>query len=132
MSTGQAHIDAPIRSLSGVQILGSGRYVPERVVTNHDWAQRLDTSDEWITQRTGIKRRHYAADDESTLTLAADAAATAIKDADLSPEDIDEIVLATDTPEMMTPDTAALVQHRLGCRNIPTYDLGGSGCAGFV
>jgi 3-oxoacyl-[acyl-carrier-protein] synthase-3 len=113
-------------------ILGFGGYAPLRVVTNDDWAQRLDTSDEWITQRTGIKRRHYAADDESTLTLAADAAATAIKDADLSPEDIDEIVLATDTPEMMTPDTAALVQHRLGCRNIPTYDLGGSGCAGFV
>lgn len=113
-------------------ILGFGGYAPLRVVTNDDWAQRLDTSDEWITQRTGIKRRHYAADDESTLTLAADAAATAIKDADLSPEDIDEIVLATDTPEMMTQDTAALVQHRLGCRNIPTYDLGGSGCAGFV
>ena len=113
-------------------ILGFGGYAPLRVVTNDDWAQRLDTSDEWITQRTGIKRRHYAADDESTLTLAADAAATAIKDADLSPEDIDEIVLATDTPEMRTPDTAALVQHRLGCRNIPTYDLGGSGCAGFV
>ena len=56
-------------------ILGFGGYAPLRVVTNDDWAQRLDTSDEWITQRTGIKRRHYAADDESTLTLAADAAA---------------------------------------------------------
>lgn len=114
------------------QILGFGGYTPERVVTNDDWAAALDTSDEWITQRTGIKRRHYAADDESTMTLASEAATSAMKDAGMSPDDVDEIVLATDTPEMMTPDTAALVQDRLGCRNIPTYDLGGSGCAGFV
>jgi 3-oxoacyl-[acyl-carrier-protein] synthase III len=113
-------------------ILGFGGYAPERVVTNDDWARLVDTSDEWITQRTGIKRRRYASSEESTMTLAADAAAAALKDADLTPDDIDEIVIATDTPEMMTPDTAALVQHRLGCRNIPTYDLGGSGCAGFV
>ena len=114
------------------QILGFGGYTPERVVTNDDWAAALDTSDEWITQRTGIKRRHYAADDESTMTLASEAATSALKDAGMSPDGVDEIVLATDTPEMMTPDTAALVQDRLGCRNIPTYDLGGSGCAGFV
>ncbi|MGD2102608.1 MAG: beta-ketoacyl-ACP synthase III [Acidimicrobiia bacterium] len=114
------------------QILGFGGYTPERVVTNYDWAEWVDTSDEWITQRTGIKRRHFAADDESTMTMAAAAGARAIKDADLTPDDVDEIVVATDTPEMMTPDTAALVQARLGCRNVPTYDLGGSGCAGFV
>lgn len=119
-------------SRSVAHILGFGGYVPTRVVTNDDWSRWVDTSDEWITQRTGIKERRFAADDESTMTLATDAAAVALKDADLSPDDIDEIVLATDTPEMMTPDTAALVQHQLGCRNIPTYDLGGSGCAGFV
>lgn len=113
-------------------ILGFGGYVPERVMTNEDWSQLVDTSDEWITQRTGIKRRRFAADDESTMTMAVDAASVALKDADLVPGDIDEIILATDTPEMMTPDTAALVQNQLGCRNIPTYDLGGSGCAGFV
>lgn len=113
-------------------ILGFGGYAPTRVVTNDDWARWVDTSDEWITQRTGIKRRRFAGDDESTMTLAAEAAASALEDAHLSPDDIDEIVVATDTPEMMTPDTAALVQNRLGCRNIPTYDLGGSGCAGFV
>ena len=113
-------------------LLGFGGYAPERVITNDDWAQWVDTSDDWITQRTGIKQRRFAADDESTMTLAADAAAVALKDADLTPDDIDEIVVATDTPEMMTPDTAALVQDRLGCRNVPTYDLGGSGCAGFV
>lgn len=113
-------------------ILGFGGYAPERVMTNDDWAKLLDTSDEWITQRTGIKRRHIAADDESTMTMSVAAAEVALKDAKLVPDDIDEIILATDTPEMMTPDTSALVQHQLGCRNIPTYDLGGSGCAGFV
>lgn len=114
------------------RILGFGGYVPERVVSNDEWASLVDTSDEWITQRTGIKRRRFAADDESTMTLAVEAAQCALKDAGIGPGDIDEIVLATDTPEMMTPDTAALVQHRLECRSVPTYDLGGSGCAGFV
>ncbi len=113
-------------------ILGFGGYAPERVMTNDEWAKLLDTSDEWITQRTGIKRRHIAADHESTMTMSVAAAEVALKDANLVPDDIDEIILATDTPEMMTPDTSALVQHQLGCRNIPTYDLGGSGCAGFV
>jgi 3-oxoacyl-[acyl-carrier-protein] synthase-3 len=113
-------------------ILGFGGYVPTRVVTNDDWARWVDTSDEWITQRTGIKERRFAAEDESTLTLAEEAARVALEDAGLGPGDIDEIVLATDTPELRTPDTSALVQDRLGCRQIPTYDLGGSGCAGFI
>ena len=113
-------------------LMGFGRYAPERIITNDDWAEWVDTSDEWITQRTGIKRRRFAAEDESTMTLAVAAAENAMKDANLGAGDIDEIVVATDTPEMMTPDTAALVQYQLGCRNVPTYDLGGSGCAGFV
>jgi 3-oxoacyl-[acyl-carrier-protein] synthase-3 len=113
-------------------IMGFGVYVPERVMTNDEWAALVDTSDEWITQRTGIKRRRVAAPDESTLTLAGQAATAAIKDAGISVDDIDEIIVATDTPEVYTPDTAALLQNLLGCRNIPTYDLGGSGCAGFV
>ena len=113
-------------------IVGFGGYVPERVMTNDEWAALVDTSDEWITQRTGIKRRRIAAPEESTLTLAGNAAGIAIKDAGLTPDDIDEIIVATDTPEMYTPDTAALLQDLLGCRNVPTYDLGGSGCAGFV
>jgi len=117
---------------SMAHFLGFGGYVPERIMTNDDWSQLLDTSDEWITQRTGIKRRRIAAPDETTLTLARDAAVVAIEDASLGAGDIDEIILATDTPEMYTPDTAALLQESLECRNIPTYDLGGSGCAGFV
>jgi len=114
------------------QILGFGGYVPERVMTNDDWAEIVDTSDEWITARTGIKERRFAADDEATLDLAANAAEVAIKDAGLVATDIGEIIVATDTPEVYTPDTASFMQHRLGCDNIPSYDLGGSGCAGFV
>ncbi len=113
-------------------ILGFGGYVPERVMTNDDWSKLIDTTDEWITTRTGIKERRFAADDESTLDLAAEAATKAMADAGISADDIDEIVVATDTPEVYTPDTASLLQHRLGCREVPTYDLGGSGCAGFV
>jgi 3-oxoacyl-[acyl-carrier-protein] synthase-3 len=113
-------------------IMGFGGYVPERVMTNDEWAELVDTSDEWITQRTGIKRRRVAAPDESTLTLAGQAATVAIKDAGIGVDEIDEIIVATDTPEVYTPDTAALLQNLLGARNVPTYDLGGSGCAGFV
>ena len=113
-------------------ILGFGGYVPEKIMTNDDWAELVDTTDEWITARTGIKRRRFAAEDESTLDLAAAAAEVAIKDAELDAGDIDEIIVATDTPEVYTPDTAALLQYRLGAGNVPTYDLGGSGCAGFV
>jgi 3-oxoacyl-[acyl-carrier-protein] synthase-3 len=113
-------------------ILGFGGYVPKRVMTNDDWSKLIDTDDEWITSRTGIKRRRFAAEDEATLDLAAQAAEKAIADAGLTPVDIDEIIVATDTPEAYTPDTASFLQHRLGCREVPAYDLGGSGCAGFV
>ena len=101
-------------------------------MTNDDWAALIDTSDEWITARTGIKRRHFAADDEATVDLAAAAAELAIADAGLAADDVDEIIVANDTPEAYTPDTASFLQHRLGCREVPAYDLGGSGCAGFV
>ena len=113
-------------------ILGFGGYVPERVMTNDDWAQLIDTSDEWITQRTGIRERRVAAEDESTLDLAAVASERALEDAGLGPADIDEIILATDTPEVRLPDTASYLQHRMGIGEVPAFDLGGSGCAGFV
>lgn len=113
-------------------ILGFGGYVPEQVMTNDDWAALLDTSDEWITSRTGIQRRRIAAKDESTLDLAAAAAVLALDDAEVGPDEIGEIIVATDTPELYLPDTSSLLQHRLGCGEVPTYDLGGSGCAGFV
>ena len=113
-------------------VLGFGGYVPDRIVTNADWEAELDTTDEWITQRTGIKTRRFAAPEETTMTMSAAAARVALADADLVPTDLDEIIIATDTPEARTPDTAAFLQFELGCREIPGYDLGGSGCAGFV
>lgn len=115
-----------------VGILGIGAYTPERVMTNDEWARYVDTSDEWITARTGIKRRRIAAPHESAVDLALAAARQALENARLEPDAIDEIIVATDTPEVYIPDTASFVQHRLGAREIPAYDLGGSGCAGFV
>lgn len=115
-----------------VGILGLGAYVPERVMTNDEWAEHVDTSDAWIRARTGIEQRRIAAEDESTADLALAAARAALDDAGIEASELDEIVIATDTPEVYIPDTASFVQHRLGARNIPAYDLGGSGCAGFV
>jgi len=115
-----------------VDFLGFGGYVPEPVMTNDDWARLVDTSDEWIVARTGIRRRHFVAPDQSTLDLATEAATRALADAGLTSAELGEIIVATDTPEVYTPDTAALLQHRLGAGNVPTYDLGGSGCAGFI
>ena len=113
-------------------LLGLGVYLPPRIMTNDEWAQYVDTSDEWITERTGIKRRRLAAKEESTADLAVKAAAAALEDAGLTARDLDEIVVTTDTPEVYLPDTAAFVQERLGARQIPSYDLAGSGCAGFL
>jgi 3-oxoacyl-[acyl-carrier-protein] synthase-3 len=115
-----------------IGLLGLGAYVPERVMTNAEWARHVDTTDEWIVSRTGIERRRFAAPEESTADLAVAAAREALADAGLTASDLDEIVVATDTPEVYIPDTASFVQHRLGAREVPAYDLAGSGCAGFL
>ncbi len=115
-----------------IGILGLGAYTPDRVMTNADWAELVDTSDDWIRTRTGIEERRFAADDETSVDLALAASRSALADAGLDVEEVDEIVVATDTPEVYTPDTAAFLQHRLGAREIPAFDLAGSGCAGFV
>lgn len=115
-----------------IGLLGFGSYTPTRVMTNDDWSKLVDTDDAWITERTGIKERRFAAEDETTLDLAAAAAEKALADAGLGATDLDEIIVASDTPEVYTPDTAAFLQHRLGASEVPAFDLGGSGCAGFV
>ncbi len=115
-----------------IGLLGLGVYLPPRIMTNDEWAQYVDTSDEWITSRTGIKRRRIAAREESTADLAIKAACAALDDAGLTASDLDEIVVTTDTPEVYLPDTASFVQQRLGARQVPSYDLAGSGCAGFL
>jgi len=115
-----------------IGIVSLGHCLPERVFENEEWAQYVDTSDEWIRTRTGIERRRIAGDGETTATLATAAARQAIESADMSPGDIDEIIIATDTPEVFLPDTSCFVQEKLGARNIPCFTMGGSGCAGFV
>lgn len=119
-------------SAADIGLLGIGGYLPSRIMTNDEWTQYVDTSPEWIYERTGIERRRVAADHESTADLAVAAARSAMERAAVAPEDLAEIIVATDTPEVACPDTAAFVQHRLGAREVPAYDLAGSGCAGFV
>ena len=110
-----------------VGVLGLGAYVPDRVMTNNEWAEHVDTSDEWIIARTGIKTRRIAAENQTTVDLAAAAAERALADAKVAIGEIDEIIVATDTPEVFIPDTASYLQNRLGAREVPTFDLAGSG-----
>ncbi|HET8774386.1 MAG TPA: beta-ketoacyl-ACP synthase III [Thermoanaerobaculia bacterium] len=117
---------------TSVGLLGIGAYLPARIMENEEWAQYVDTTDAWIVERTGIHRRRVAAEHETTVDLAVSAAQVALARAGVAAADLAEIIVATDTPEVVNPDTAAFVQHRLGAGEIPAYDLGGSGCAGFV
>ena len=118
--------------MQSVGIVSMGAKLPDRVFENEEWSQYVDTSDDWIRSRTGIERRRFAADADTTATLAAHAAQQALDRADLDARDIDEIIVATDTPEVYFPDTSCFVQQILRTREIPSFTLGGSGCAGFV
>jgi 3-oxoacyl-[acyl-carrier-protein] synthase III len=113
-----------------VAITGLGTYLPDQVVTNDDLAQRLDTSDEWIRTRTGIRERHYAAPDEATSDLAFAAGRAALEDAGLTAEDVDVIIVATTTPDHPVPATAPIVAAKLG-RTCTAFDLNAA-CSGFV
>ncbi|MBV0890509.1 ketoacyl-ACP synthase III [Paracoccus sp. Z118] len=112
-------------------VRGTGHYLPERVVENEHFAQTLDTSDDWIRSRTGIERRHFAADDQRTSDLAILAARAAIEDAGMQPDDIDAIVLATSTPDFTFPSVATMVQAGLGMTRGFAFDVQAV-CAGFV
>lgn len=113
------------------QILGWGAYVPRRVVTNADIAQLVDTSDEWIVERTGIRERRLAAPDESTASMAIAAAEQALAGAGADPLAIDLIIVATATPDYVFPATACLVQRGIGASRAAAFDLG-AGCSGFI
>lgn len=112
-------------------VLGCGSYLPEQVVTNAQLAARIDTSDEWIVQRTGIRERHIAAEGEFTSHLAIKAAQAALRDAGVDAQSIDLIVLATSTPDNTFPATAVAVQHGLGINHGAAFDLQAV-CSGFV
>ena len=112
-------------------LLGSGSELPERVVTNEELSTFVDTSDEWIRERSGIEARHIAADGQTTADLAEAAARKALADADLRPEDIDLVIVGTATPDFSFPSTAAVVQGRLGIKRGAAYDVGAA-CSGFV
>ncbi len=119
---------APGRS---VRLTGWGRYAPAQVLTNADLERMVDTSDEWITSRTGIRERRVAAADETTASMAAVASLRAIHTAGLVPEDIDLIILATLSPDYWMPSTAALVKEAIGNTRAPAFDLAAA-CSGFV
>ncbi|MEO6093550.1 MAG: beta-ketoacyl-ACP synthase III [Novosphingobium sp.] len=112
-------------------LLGTGSALPRRVVSNAELAQTVDTTDEWIVARTGIRSRHIAGDDETTSSLAVDAALRAIEAAGIDAKSIDLIVLATATPDQTFPASATIVQQRLGCNGCIAFDVGAV-CSGFL
>ena len=113
-----------------VGILGTGSYLPEKILTNDDLSKIVDTNDEWIQTRTGIKERRIAADDQATSDLAYEAALKAIEDAGIDKNEIDLVIVATSTPDYSMPSSAALVQDKLGIK-ASGFDLEAA-CTGFV
>jgi 3-oxoacyl-[acyl-carrier-protein] synthase-3 len=113
------------------RIIGTGGYLPETILTNKDLERMVDTSDEWITDRTGIKKRHVAADGETTCDLAEHAAKGAMQAAGVNPNDIDLVIVATTTPNQVFPSTACLLQQRLGIHGSAAFDVQAV-CTGFI
>lgn len=119
------------RELINAGIAGVGAYVPGRVLTNAELEQMVDTSDEWIRTRSGIRERRIASPEQATSDVAAAAAERALKDANVAPEEVDLVIVATNTPDMFFPATACLVQDRIGAKNAGAFDLA-AGCTGFI
>jgi len=117
--------------MKGNRIIGTGMGVPSRIVTNDDLAKIVDTTDEWIVSRTGIRERRIAADNEATSDFSAWAAIEAMKMADVQPEEIDLIIVATLSPDRLLPSTACLVQGKIKAKNAACFDLEAA-CSGFV
>ncbi|HYY62006.1 MAG TPA: 3-oxoacyl-ACP synthase, partial [Burkholderiales bacterium] len=113
------------------RIVGTGSYLPPRIMTNQEFAARLDTSDEWIRTRTGIVQRHIADNSQASSDLALEASRRALQAADTQPGDIDLIVLATSTPDYVFPSTACLLQAKLGIKGCAAFDVQAV-CSGFV
>jgi len=112
-------------------ITGVASYVPEKVLTNHDLEKMVDTNDEWIVSRTGIRPRHVAAEGEASSDMSVKAVTKLLDETGTRPDEIDAIIVATVTPDMLFPSTAALIQNRIGANNAWGYDLSGA-CSGFL
>lgn len=113
------------------RIVGTGSYLPSKILTNQDLERMVDTTDEWVFTRTGIRQRHVAADNENSSDLALAASRKAIEAAGISPQDIGLIVVATTTPDMVFPSTACILQAKLGIKGCPAFDVQAV-CSGFV
>src|SRR5213079_2300895 len=119
------------KALRTVSIIGTGSYVPEKILSNADLSRMVNTSDDWITTRTGIKERRIAAKDENTSDMATEAALKALEQAKISATEIDLIIVATATPDMLFPATACFVQKKIGANNAACLDISAA-CAGFL
>ncbi len=113
------------------RIVGTGRYLPERILTNFDLEKMVDTTDEWIRTRTGVERRHVVAEDQTTSDMCVEAAKAAIADAGVSVEDIDLVITGTTSPDLIFPNVSTLIQHRLGIPPCPAFSLEAA-CTGFI
>jgi len=113
------------------RIAGTGSYLPKKIITNQDLEKMVDTTDEWIRTRTGIERRHVAADGETTVDLAEHAARRALDAAGVAPAEVDFIAFGTTTPDLIFPNCGTLLQQRLGCRGVPAFSVE-TACAGFM
>lgn len=118
-------------NLIPVGIIGTGKYVPEEVLTNQKLEQMVDTNDEWIVTRTGIRERRIASEDQATSDLAYEAAKAALDNAGITPEELDLIIVATITPDMSFPSTACILQEKLGAKRAAAFDLSAA-CSGFI
>ncbi|MCG7376974.1 ketoacyl-ACP synthase III [Paenibacillus sp. ACRSA] len=120
-----------MNNLRPVGVIGTGKYVPEKILTNSDLEKMVDTNDEWIVSRTGIKERHIAAPDQATSDLAYEAAIKALESAGMTGSDLDLIIVATITPDSAFPSTACILQDKLGAKGAAAFDLSAA-CSGFV
>ena len=117
--------------MNHARIAGIGSFLPEKVITNHDLEKTMETSDEWIRERTGIKRRHVAGDDETTSSMGLEAARRAMDMAEVGPDEIDLIIVGTATPDKIFPATACIIQRQLGVAGSPAFDIHAA-CSGFL
>ncbi|UQZ36535.1 3-oxoacyl-ACP synthase [Paenibacillus sp. PK3_47] len=120
-----------MKQLRPIGIIGTGKYVPEKILTNSDLEQMVETNDEWIVSRTGIRERHIAAPHEATSDLAYEAALKALESANMKAEDLELIIVATITPDSAFPSTACILQDKLGAKGAAAFDLSAA-CSGFV